>query len=122
MKNVLLWFAALLSCRVAAAQSIPVPPPLSVLPALPGTSMQLVVSTTTVSNAAGVRYQYQQVHLDDHRIWLAPAWRGQIKLEPTRKFLNYVPWVSWTGCCLKPSTRWLQRAGSCWKSVPCRGR
>ena len=46
------------------------------------------MSATTVTNAPGVRYQYQQVHLDDSRIWLAPAWRGQTKLEPSRKLFN----------------------------------
>ena len=61
----------------------------SVLPPLPETSLHPAVSTTTVSSAAGVRYEYQLVHLDDDsRIWLAPSWKGQTKLEPARKFLN----------------------------------
>ena len=71
-----------LSCSLAMGQAAPILPPL------PETSLQMAMSTTTVSNAAGVRYQYQLVHLDNDRIWLAPAWRGQTKLEPTRKFLN----------------------------------
>ena len=87
MKHLLL-FAALLTCRMATAQPSSgrqLPP---VLPALPETSMQPVMSATTVTNAPGVRYQYQQVHLDDSRIWLAPAWRGQTKLETSRKLFN----------------------------------
>lgn len=84
MKHWLL-FAALLPFGRAAAQSKPALPPL---PALPATSMQPSVSTTTVSNVAGVRYQYRQVRLEDSRIWLAPAWRGQTKLEPSRKLFN----------------------------------
>ncbi|WP_210513599.1 hypothetical protein [Hymenobacter terricola] len=78
----LLWLA-LLSGPVALAQHAPT------FSALPETSLTATVSTTAVSTEAGVRYQYQLVHLDDGRIWLAPAWRGQTKLEPARKFLNY---------------------------------
>lgn len=81
MKHWLLW-SALLPCRLAAAQAT------SVLPPLPETSLQPVVNTTTVSNAPGVRYQYQLVHLDQWEVRLAPAWRGQTKLEPSHKFLN----------------------------------
>ncbi|WP_345057184.1 hypothetical protein [Hymenobacter glaciei] len=36
----------------------------------------------------GVRYQYQLLHLDNHRIWLALAWHGQTKLEPACQFIN----------------------------------
>ncbi len=60
-----------------------------ILPPLPETSLQAAVSTTSVSSVAGQRYQYQLVHLDNQRIWLAPAWRGQTKLEPARQFLNF---------------------------------
>ena len=81
MKYPLLWFALLMG-PVALAQSYPMLPPL------PEASLNATASTTTVSNAPGIRYQYQLVHLDNQRIWLAPAWRGQTKLEPTRKFLN----------------------------------
>jgi hypothetical protein len=69
-------FAGLLTSLLAAAQSVPVPVPL------PQTSLQPTVSTTTFSNTPGVRYQYQLVHPEPDCIWLAPAWRGQIKLEP----------------------------------------
>jgi hypothetical protein len=62
--------------------------PASILPPLPETSMQPMVSTTAVSSAPGVRYQYQLVHFDNDRIYLAPAWRGLTKLTPPRKFLN----------------------------------
>ncbi|GAB3575792.1 hypothetical protein [Hymenobacter daeguensis] len=60
----------------------------TVFPPLPEASLQPTLSTTVVNNAAGVRYQYQLVHLDGSQIWLAPAWRGQTKLEPSHKFLN----------------------------------
>ena len=73
MKHLLL-FAAVQVCRVAAAQSVPVP--------LPQTNLQPTVSTTTISNAPGVRYQYQLIRPEPDCIWLAPAWRGQVKLEP----------------------------------------
>lgn len=81
MKHCLLWWA-LLPCRLAAGQAA------AALPALPETSLLPVVSTTAVSNVAGLRYQYQLVHLNDRQIRLAPAWRGQTKLEPARRFLN----------------------------------
>ena len=87
MKHLLL-FAALLTGNVVAAQSRTALPPLAALPALTETSMQPVMSNTTVANTPGVRYRYQQVHLDNGRIWLASAWRGQTKLEPTRRLLN----------------------------------
>lgn len=69
-------FAGLLTSRLAAAQSVPVPLPL------PKTSLQPIVSTTTFSNTPGVRYQYQLIHPESDCIWLAPAWQGQVKLEP----------------------------------------
>jgi hypothetical protein len=83
MKHWLLW-TALLPCHFALGQRTQV-----VLPPLPETSLQATSNITTVSNVAGVRYQYQLVHLDGNQIWLAPAWREQTKLEPSRKFLNY---------------------------------
>lgn len=82
MKHWLLCFA-LLSGPLAMGQATPPLPPL------PESSLQASTSTTTVTSVAGVRYQYQLVHLDDHQIWLAPAWRGQTKLAPARRFLNY---------------------------------
>lgn len=82
MKHWLLW-TALLPCHLALGQRAQ-----TVFPSLPEASLQPTVSTTLVNNAAGVRYQYQLVHLDDSQIWLAPAWRGQIKLEPPRKLFN----------------------------------
>jgi hypothetical protein len=74
---------ALLAGPAAMAQRAPVLPPL------PETSLMATTTATTVRSEAGVRYQYQLVHLDNSRIWLAPAWRGQTKLEPARKFFNY---------------------------------
>ena len=74
---------ALLTGPVAMAQ------PASTLPTLSESSLRAAMSTTTVSNAAGLRYQYQLVHLDGQRIWLAPAWHGQTKLEPAHQFLNF---------------------------------
>ena len=74
---------ALLAGPVAMAQHAPVLPPL------PESSLRGTLSITTLSNAAGLRYQYQMVHLDGQRIWLAPAWRGQTKLEPAHQFLNF---------------------------------
>ena len=82
MKYPLLWLA-LLAGPVAMAQHAPI------LPQLPEASLRASVSTTTVSSVAGLRYQYQLVHLDGQRIWLAPALRGQAKLEPSRQFLNF---------------------------------
>lgn len=85
----------LLPCRMAAAQTGPTQQlaPAIALPSLPEASLQAAVSTTHVSSAPGVRYQYQLVHLDDDsRIWLAPAWRGQTKLEPIRSI-----WAPRTG-------------------------
>jgi hypothetical protein len=61
----------------------------SPLPPLPESSLQAATSTTTVTSVAGGRYQYQLVHLDNQQIWLAPAWHGQTKLAPARRFLNY---------------------------------
>jgi hypothetical protein len=81
----MLLLAALLPCRLAVSQSAHAPVP----PLLPETSMRPTVTTTTLGNAAGLRYQYQLVHLESNCIWLAPAWRGQTKLEPARKFINY---------------------------------
>ena len=78
-----LLFLTLLSGPLAMGQAMPPLPPL------PESSLQASTSTTTVTSVAGVRYQYQLVHLDNHQIWLAPAWRGQTKLEPARRFLNY---------------------------------
>ena len=73
---------ALLTGHAALAQRPPI------FAALPEASLTATTSTTIVRNETGVRYQYQLVHLDNARIWLAPAWRGQTKLEPARKFLN----------------------------------
>lgn len=73
---------ALLSGSAALAQHAPAFPPL------PDTSLQATTTATIVHSEAGVRYQYQLVHLTDDRVWLAPAWRGQTRLEPTHKFLN----------------------------------
>ena len=73
----------LLGGPVALAQHQPVLPPL------PTTSLQATTTVTTVPNAPGVRYQYQLVHLDNSRIWLAPAWRGQTRLEPANRLFNY---------------------------------
>ncbi|OGX82831.1 hypothetical protein BEN47_18155 [Hymenobacter lapidarius] len=66
---------------MAAAQSVPM-----LLP-LPEISLQPTVSTTTIESTAGVRYQYQLIRPGFECIWLAPAWRGQIKLEPHRRRL-----------------------------------
>ena len=78
-----LLFLLLLSGPLAMGQAMhPLPP-------LPESSLQTATSTTTVNSVAGVRYQYQLVHLDNQQIWLAPAWRGQTKLAPARWFLNY---------------------------------
>lgn len=74
---------AVLAGPTALAQRAPVLPPL------PETSLLATTTATTVRNEPGVRYQYQLVHLDNRRIWLAPAWRGQTKLEPAHQFLNY---------------------------------
>ena len=73
---------ALLTGPVALGQQAPTFPPL------PEASLMATTSTTAVRSEAGVRYQYQLVHLDNSRVWLAPAWRGQTKLESTRRFLN----------------------------------
>ena len=73
---------ALLAGPAALAQRAPTFPPL------PETSLTATATATAVRSEAGVRYQYQLVHLDNHRIWLAPAWRGQTHLEPARQFLN----------------------------------
>ena len=78
----LLLFATLLAVRLAAAQSAPVPLPL------PKNNWQPTVSTTTITNAPGVHYQYQLVHPESDCIWLAPAWRGQVKLEPSHRLFN----------------------------------
>jgi hypothetical protein len=59
------------------------------LPPLPETSLLATTTVTTVPSAPGVRYQYQLVHLDNSRIWLAPAWRGQTRLEPATRLFNY---------------------------------
>ncbi len=79
-----LFYVALLPCRVAAAQS----DHASVIPPLPETSLQATVSTTTISSAPGVRYQYQLLHIDEREVRLAPAWRGQVKLVPSRRLFN----------------------------------
>ena len=50
--------------------------------------MSEVMSSTAVTNAPGVRYQYRQVRLGDDRIWLAPAWRGATMQPHSRKFFN----------------------------------
>ena len=73
---------ALLAGPAALAQLAPAFPPL------PETSLVATIAATTVHNEVGVRYQYQLVHLTDDRVWLAPAWRGQIRLEPAQKFFN----------------------------------
>ena len=83
MKHWLLW-TALFPCHLALGQRAQ-----PVFPPLPEASLQPTVSTTMVNNVPGVRYQYQLVHLDGNQIWLAPAWRGQTKLEPARKLFNY---------------------------------
>jgi hypothetical protein len=77
-----LLFASLWLGRLAAAQAVPVPVPL------PQTNMQPTVIITPMENMPGVRYQYQLVHPVSDCVWLAPAWRGQMKLEPARKFIN----------------------------------
>ena len=79
MKHLLL-FVAVLACRVAVAQSVPVP--------LPETGLQSTVNVTTFKNTPGVRYQYQLVYPDTYCVWLAPAWRGQTRLEPKRYMFN----------------------------------
>lgn len=61
----------------------------SVLPPLPESSLQAAISTTIVSNAPNVRYQYQMVHLGRYEVWLAPAWHGQTKLQPRKNWLLY---------------------------------
>ncbi|WP_035564774.1 hypothetical protein [Hymenobacter sp. IS2118] len=83
-----LLFAALLPCQLAVAQAGATLPPHTILPALPVASLQPTNSTTAVRSAAGVRYQYQLVHLDNRIIWLAPAWRGQTKREASRRLFN----------------------------------
>lgn len=87
MKHWLL-FAALLPCTLAAAQTHSVSQPLAGLPPLPETSLQPVVMTTAVSSTPGVRYRYQLVRLEDDRVFLAPAWHGQTKLEAARKLFS----------------------------------
>ena len=87
MKHWLL-FAALLPCQLVAAQSSPASQPLAGLPPLPEAGMRPTVSTTVLSNAPGVRYQYQMLHFDSNCVWLAPAWRGRIKLEPRHSLFN----------------------------------
>ena len=83
MSYLLLLAILLTTSRLALAQSVPVPLPL------PETSLQTTVNTTALNNTPGVRYRYQLVHPDDNCIWLAPAWRGQVKLAPNRTFLNF---------------------------------
>jgi len=87
MKHWLL-FAALLPCGLAAAQSHLASQPLGALPPLPETSLQSVMTATTVSSTPGVRYQYQSVRLEDDRVFLAPAWRGQTRLVSARKLFS----------------------------------
>ncbi|MBF9222642.1 hypothetical protein [Hymenobacter ruricola] len=82
MKHLVL-FAALLLGRTAAAQSLPVPLPL------PDTNLQPTVSTTTMPNTPGVRYQYQMIHPVSDCVWLAPAWHGKVKLEPSRRHFDF---------------------------------
>lgn len=39
----------------------------------------------------GVRYQYQSVRVEnERRIWLAPAWQGNTKLEPRTKLFGSI--------------------------------
>ena len=87
MKHWLL-FAALLTYRLAAAQSGSATPPHAALPPLPESSPQPVMSSTAVTNAPSVRYQYRQVRLGDDRIWLAPAWRVATMQPLSRKLFN----------------------------------
>ncbi len=81
----LLLLVVLLGLHEAGAQPRPVP----VLSALPATGPQPPVTTSLRSGDPGVRYEYQLVHQEDNRwIWLAPAWRGQTKLELRRSLFN----------------------------------
>ncbi|SFQ22803.1 hypothetical protein [Hymenobacter arizonensis] len=79
-----LLITGLLMGRMAAAQTVPVPVPMP----LPATNLQSTVNTTTLKDTPGVRYQYQAVYPDTYCVWLAPAWRGQTKLEPKRYMFN----------------------------------
>ena len=88
MKHSLLLLPLLLSCQLAAGQSAPGSYPDYVLAPLVESAMRRSESALVPVSAPGVRYQYQLVHLHNSEISLAPAWRGQTKLEPPRKFIN----------------------------------
>lgn len=80
MKHLLL-ITCLLAARLAAAQSVPVPLPLEA-------GVHSSVNTTTFKDTPGIRYQYQLVYPDTYCVWLAPAWRGNTKLEPKQRFFG----------------------------------
>ncbi|ALW84644.1 hypothetical protein AUC43_05840 [Hymenobacter sedentarius] len=80
--KVLLLFTCLMVARLAAAQAVPVSLPF------PESGRLCTVNTTAFKETPGVLYQYQLVSPGAYCVWLAPAWRGQIKLEPKRYMFN----------------------------------
>ncbi|TGD81424.1 hypothetical protein [Hymenobacter wooponensis] len=85
---------AMLMLRLGAAQSQPAHEkvPAGPLPRLPETALQPVLMSTVLPPAAGQRYQYQIVRLyNDQCVYLAPAWRGQTKLQPPKQGLFSSP-------------------------------
>lgn len=68
-------------------------PPASKTPAaplarLPEMALQPTLTTSVLPAATGLRYRYQQVRLyNEECVYLAPAWRGQTKLQPGRQGL-----------------------------------
>lgn len=56
------------------------------LPKLPDSALLPTVASVALPPANGERFQFQSVRVyDEEKIYLAPAWRGQTKLEPARK-------------------------------------
>ncbi|QJX46194.1 hypothetical protein HMJ29_04275 [Hymenobacter taeanensis] len=85
---------AVLALRLAAAQGQPHTgkAPVAPLPNLPETALQPVLLSTVLPPAGGLRFRYQIVRLyNDRCVYLAPAWRGQTKLQPPRQGLFSSP-------------------------------
>lgn len=88
LPRLILLLPALLLLRVSVAQNRSA----SGLPQLPETALQPVISSTAIPLSNGMQFQYQLVRVyNDRCVYLAPAWHGQVKLEPLRRGLFSTP-------------------------------
>ena len=85
-----LFLPAVLVLRMATAQQGPTTPKNQTAPLakLPEMALQPTMTTSVLPAAGGLRYRYQQVRAyNDECVYLAPAWHGQTKLQPSKQGL-----------------------------------